>query len=65
MTGQRPAEKWHDVIGDHTFGDSMLYRLVYHSYRLTLTGGLSHHRRPPLLPVIREPARAIGIVRKG
>ncbi len=26
------------MIGDHTFGDTMLDRLVLHSHRLTLTG---------------------------
>jgi hypothetical protein len=38
MTGRRQAEKWHDVIGDHTFGNAMPDRLVDHSQRLALTG---------------------------
>ena len=64
MINRWPVQNWHDMIGDHTFGDTVLYRLVYYSQWLTLTGGLSHHRRPYCPPVIREPARAIGIIRK-
>jgi hypothetical protein len=50
MISWRRVENWQDMIGDHTFGDTMLGRLVYYSHWLTLTGGLSHHRRPPLPP---------------
>jgi hypothetical protein len=41
MTSRRPADCWHDRFGNHTFGDTMLDRLVCHSHRLTLTGGSS------------------------
>jgi hypothetical protein len=53
MIKRWPVQNWHDMIGDHTFGDTVLYRLVYYSHWLTLTGGLSHHRRPYCPPVIR------------
>jgi hypothetical protein len=39
MFGRRPVENWQDMIGDHTFGDTMPVQLVYHSHRLTLAGG--------------------------
>jgi hypothetical protein len=38
-------EDWHDIIGNHTFDDIMLDRLVHHSHRLTLTGGSSRRLR--------------------
>jgi DNA replication protein DnaC len=34
-----PVEHWHEMIGDATFGDAILDRLVHHAHRLTLTGG--------------------------
>ena len=39
ITSQLPIEHWHDMIGDATFGDAILDRLVRHAHRLTLTGG--------------------------
>ena len=39
LTSQLPIEHWHDMIGDATFGDAILDRVVHHSHRLTLTGG--------------------------
>ena len=39
VTSQLPIEHWHDMIGDATFGDAILDRLVHHAHRLTLTGG--------------------------
>jgi DNA replication protein DnaC len=38
VTSQLPIEHWHDVIGDPTFGDAILDRLVDHTHRLTLKG---------------------------
>jgi len=38
VTSQLPVEHWHDVIGDPTFGDAILDRLVHHAHRLTLKG---------------------------
>jgi hypothetical protein len=70
MNSWRPAENWHDMIGDHTLGDTILDRLVYHSHRLTLTGGSSRRLRtlesPTAYPrIVTVPARLIGISRKG
>lgn len=39
ITSQVPIEHWHDLIGDATFGDAILDRLVHHAHRITLTGG--------------------------
>lgn len=39
ITSQVPIEHWHELIGDATFGDAILDRLVHHSHRITLTGG--------------------------
>ena len=39
VTSQLPIEHWHEMIGDATFGDAILDRLVHHAQRLTLTGG--------------------------
>ena len=38
VTSQLPFEHWHDVIGDATFADAILDRLVHHAHRITLTG---------------------------
>jgi DNA replication protein DnaC len=39
VTSQLPVDHWHDVVGDPTFGDAILDRLVHHAHRITLTGG--------------------------
>ena len=39
LTSQVPVEHWHECIGDATFGDAILDRLVHHAHRITLTGG--------------------------
>ena len=39
VTSQLPIAHWHDNIGDATFGDAILDRLVHHAHRITLTGG--------------------------
>jgi DNA replication protein DnaC len=38
ITSQLPIEKWHDVIGEPTFADAILDRLVHNAYRLDLNG---------------------------
>jgi DNA replication protein DnaC len=39
VTSQIPVENWHDLVGDATFGDAILDRLVHHAHRITLAGG--------------------------
>ena len=38
ITSQLPVESWHEVIGEPTFADAILDRLVHNAYRLTLDG---------------------------
>jgi DNA replication protein DnaC len=38
MTSQLPTDKWHNVIGEPTFADAILYRLIQNAYRLALDG---------------------------
>ena len=38
VTSQLPVDHWHDLVGDATFGDAILDRLVHHAHRITLTG---------------------------
>jgi DNA replication protein DnaC len=33
-----PVSTWHDVIGEPTFADAILDRLVHNAYRLELEG---------------------------
>ena len=50
VTSQLPIEHWHEMIGDATFGDAILDRLVHHAHRLTLTGGSLRRLAPTKLP---------------
>ena len=45
VTSQLPVGKWHDVIGDPTFADAILDRLVHNAYRLELKGDSLRKRR--------------------
>jgi DNA replication protein DnaC len=45
ITSQLPVEAWHEVIGEPTFADAILDRLVHNAYRLALEG-----------PSMRDPA---------
>ena len=38
ITSQLPLSTWHDVIGEPTFADAILDRIVHNAYRLELTG---------------------------
>jgi DNA replication protein DnaC len=38
ITSQLPIDKWHDIIGEPTFADAILDRIVHNSYRLQLDG---------------------------
>ena len=35
---QLPVDKWHEVIGEPTFADAILDRIVHNAYRLKLDG---------------------------
>lgn len=38
ITSQMPVSTWHDVIGEPTFADAILDRIVHNAYRLELEG---------------------------
>jgi DNA replication protein DnaC len=40
---------WHDAIGDPTYADAILDRLIHNAYRIELRGD-SMRRRKPALP---------------
>jgi len=38
VTSQLPVEAWHEVVGEPTFADAILDRLVHNAYRIALDG---------------------------
>ena len=38
VTTQIPIDRWHDLIGDPTYADAILDRLVHNAHRLALAG---------------------------
>ena len=38
ITSQLPVEAWHEVIGEPTFADAILDRIVHNAHRLALDG---------------------------
>ncbi|MCP4935211.1 MAG: ATP-binding protein [bacterium] len=38
ITSQLPVNTWHEVIGEPTFADAILDRIVHNAYRLELDG---------------------------
>jgi DNA replication protein DnaC len=46
VTSQVPIEHWHELVGDATFGDAILDRLVHHAHKITLTGGSLRKLKP-------------------
>jgi DNA replication protein DnaC len=45
LTSQIPVDKWHAVIGDPTYADAILDRLVHNAHRIDLTGDSLRRRR--------------------
>lgn len=39
VTSQIPVDHWHELVGDPTFGDAILDRLLHNAHRITLKGG--------------------------
>lgn len=48
VTSQIPIEKWHDILGDPTFADAILDRLVHNAYKLKLKGASMRKDQPRL-----------------
>lgn len=57
VTSQLPIEHWHDVIGEPTFADAILDRLVHHAHRITLKGPSMRKKKPASAPSA-DPAAA-------
>ncbi len=38
ITSQLPVDRWHEVIGDPTYADAILDRLVHNAHRIDLSG---------------------------
>src|SRR5262249_11748678 len=38
ITSQIPIDKWHELIGDPTYDDAILDRIVHNAHRINLTG---------------------------
>jgi DNA replication protein DnaC len=38
ITSQLPVERWHEIIGDPTYADAILDRLVHNAHRIELSG---------------------------
>jgi IstB-like ATP binding protein len=38
ITSQIPVDRWHDLIGDPTYADAILDRIIHNAHRLQLIG---------------------------
>ena len=47
---QIPIDKWHAFIGNPTYADAILDRLVHNAHRIDLTGESLRRRRSRPLP---------------
>lgn len=50
LASQLPLEHWHEVIGDATFADAILDRLVHHAHRISLKGASMRRKEPTTNP---------------
>lgn len=58
VTSQHPVEKWYDIIGDPTFADAILDRLVHHTHRIALDGpSMRKNPRPGIVADTHEGAQ--------
>jgi DNA replication protein DnaC len=46
LTSQVPIDKWHEVIGELTYADAILDRLVHNAHRIDLAGDSLRRTRP-------------------
>jgi DNA replication protein DnaC len=46
VTSQLPFDHWHEIVGDATFADAILDRLVHHAHRITLKGASMRRKEP-------------------
>jgi DNA replication protein DnaC len=45
ITSQFPVDRWHDLIGDPTYADAILDRLIHNAHRIELKGESMRKRR--------------------
>ncbi|PPQ34822.1 Transposase, Mutator family [Rhodoblastus acidophilus] len=38
VTSQLPVDRWHEIVGDPTYADAIMDRLVHNAHRIELTG---------------------------
>ncbi len=50
LASQLPLDHWHEVIGDATFADAILDRLVHHAHRISLKGASMRRKVPKTKP---------------
>ena len=55
VTSQLPFDTWHQCVGDATFADAILDRLVHHAHRLTLKGASMRRQLPAASPAAEAP----------
>ena len=46
LTSQIPIDKWHEIIGNPTYADAILDRLVHNAHRIDLAGDSLRRTRP-------------------
>src|SRR5271154_5331099 len=46
LTSQVPVDKWHEIIGNPTYADAILDRLVHNAHRINLDGDSLRRTRP-------------------
>jgi DNA replication protein DnaC len=63
IASQLPVKAWHDLIGEPTFADAILDRIVHNAYRLDLEGQRS--MREPAAGELQEPTTATPMVSNG
>src|SRR5215475_10453689 len=47
ITSQVPVDKWHELIGDPTYADAILDRIVHNAHRINLSGDSMRRTRQP------------------
>jgi DNA replication protein DnaC len=46
LTSQVPIDKWHEIIGNPTYADAILDRLIHNAYRIELRGDSMRRSKP-------------------
>ncbi|UGY11915.1 IS21-like element helper ATPase IstB [Bradyrhizobium barranii subsp. apii] len=57
VTSQLPVDTWHEVIGDPTYADAVLDRLVHNAHRLQLAGESMRKRNARTITLDEQPER--------